>query len=208
MMADSIQTPSKRYRGSSAEERRAERRTRLVRAAVRTYGQRGYHNTSVKAVCEAAGLTERYFYESFANSEALLVACLRAVTQRLVAAVRDSAGGADTGPAGRVRRMLATYFTVLQRDPAAARVFLVEIGGVSPLVDQEFRQALGRFADAIADAWGLPPDGRDPLLLAGMVGGVMHLALAWAASGYARPLPQVVEAALRLCAVLGPAGEG
>lgn len=34
----------------------------------------GYRNATVKAVCEAAGLTERYFYESFSNSEELLVA--------------------------------------------------------------------------------------------------------------------------------------
>lgn len=45
------------YRGQSQEQRRAERRQRLIAAAIDVYGERGYHNATVKAVCEAAGLT-------------------------------------------------------------------------------------------------------------------------------------------------------
>src|ERR1700741_2572051 len=69
------------YGGHSTEERRLARRERLIEAATRVYGELGYRNTTVKAVCEAAGLTERYFYESFANSEALLVAAFETVSR-------------------------------------------------------------------------------------------------------------------------------
>jgi AcrR family transcriptional regulator len=73
-------TSSRAYRGVSTEQRRAERRAKLIDAAIAVYGERGYRQATVKAVCEAAGLTERYFYESFENSEALLVASFNAVT--------------------------------------------------------------------------------------------------------------------------------
>jgi AcrR family transcriptional regulator len=59
---------ARNYAGLSADERRLARRERLIEGAIRAYGELGYRNTTVKAVCEAAGLTERYFYESFANS--------------------------------------------------------------------------------------------------------------------------------------------
>jgi AcrR family transcriptional regulator len=49
----------------------------------------GYRNTTVKAVCEAAGLTERYFYESFANSEALLVAAFDTVSRRVFTCLEE-----------------------------------------------------------------------------------------------------------------------
>src|ERR1700751_6355680 len=71
------------YGGHSTEERRRARRERLIEAATRVYGEVGYRNATVKAVCEAAGLTERYFYESFANSEALLVAAFETVSRRV-----------------------------------------------------------------------------------------------------------------------------
>src|SRR2546421_10541252 len=81
---------ARNYAGLSAEERRLARRERLIEGAIRAYGELGYRNTTVKAVCEAAGLTERYFYESFANSEALLVAAFDTVSRRGV----DRLGGA------------------------------------------------------------------------------------------------------------------
>ena len=74
---------ARNYAGLSADERRLARRERLIEGAIRAYGELGYRNTTVKAVCEAAGLTERYFYESFANSEALLVAAFDTVSRRV-----------------------------------------------------------------------------------------------------------------------------
>src|SRR6201988_5559819 len=73
---------ARNYAGLSADERRLAGRERLIEGAIRAYGELGYRNTTVKAVCEAAGLTERYFYESFANSEALLVAAFETVSRR------------------------------------------------------------------------------------------------------------------------------
>src|SRR5262245_62037730 len=80
-----VATARKRqYGGHSAEERRLARRERLIEAAIRVYGKVGYRTATVKAVCEAAELTERYFYESFASSEALLIAAFETVSYRLI----------------------------------------------------------------------------------------------------------------------------
>jgi AcrR family transcriptional regulator len=43
----------------SQDERRAQRRSQLIAAAIQVYGEIGYRQATVKAVCEAAGLTER-----------------------------------------------------------------------------------------------------------------------------------------------------
>src|ERR1700734_2808287 len=86
---------TRRYRGSPPDERRAERRCQLLRAAIEVYGKRGYRRATIKAVCAAAGLTERYFYESFANSEMLLAACYDAVTRELFNDI--SRAGAEAG---------------------------------------------------------------------------------------------------------------
>src|SRR5882757_8998724 len=96
-----LSPPDRRYRGSSAEERRAQRREQFLRAAVRVYGEEGYRRATVRAVCEAAGLTERYFYESFANSEALLVASFEAVNRVLFSEIKKAGGAADGGPIER-----------------------------------------------------------------------------------------------------------
>jgi len=197
----------RRYRGSSAEERRAQRREQLLEAAIQVYGEQGYRHATVKAVCEAAGLTERYFYESFSNSEELLVASFQAVTQVLLGEVEKAGAETPGGPVERTRAMLDAYYRALRDSPRSARVFLVEISGEGPAVDQALVASLRELGDLIART--LDPQGESstvdqPLLRAGAVGGVIHIALSWIASGYAQPLHEVVDAALRLCLVLGP----
>ncbi|WP_239470695.1 TetR/AcrR family transcriptional regulator [Archangium violaceum] len=196
---------NRRYRGSSAEERRAHRREQFLGAAIRVYGEQGYRNATVKAVCEAAGLTERYFYESFSNSEELLVASFQAVMRVLLAELEKASAEASGGPVERARAMLGAYYEALQRSPQSARVFLVEISGVSPAVDQALEASLRALGELLART--LDPDGKcraagEPLLRAGVVGGVIHIALSWIASGYSQPIPEVVDAAVRLCLVL------
>ena len=195
--------PPRTYRGISPEERRAQRRDKLIAAAIAVYGERGYRNATVKAVCEAAGLTERYFYESFENSEALLIASFNAVTYAVFGEVTAAARSAGRGRLARARAMLAAYFGALQREPASARVFLVEIRGVSREVATAFDSALRAIGAEAARL--LAPQGAAPdeLLQAGVVGGVIHIALRWIDDGYRPPLEEVTETALRLAMVLG-----
>lgn len=194
------------YRGVSPDQRRAERRARLVAAAIAVYGARGYRQATVKAVCEAAGLTERYFYESFENSEQLLITSFNAVTYAVFDEMSLAARTARGGRLGRARAMLDAYFSALQRSPASARVYLVEIRGVSREVDKAFDAALraigGEVARHIAPEDAMP----DELLQAGIVGGVMHIALRWIDNGYQPPLEAVTDAALRLGMVLARPG--
>ena len=71
-------------------------------AAIAIYGVVGYRNAPVKAICERAKLTERYFYESFQNSEALLIATYRHVTDAIL---EDMAAAARTAQTVRARQM-------------------------------------------------------------------------------------------------------
>lgn len=205
MKAELITTRS--YRGMSQEERRADRRARLIGAAIAVYGERGYHQATVKSVCDAAGLTERYFYESFSNSEALLIASFNAVTYSVLGEIRRAAAEAGRGRIARSRAMLHAYFAALQAEPQSARVFLVEIRGVSRAVDQAFDGALRAIGREVARIVAPPGAPEDELLQAGVVGGVIHIALRWIDQGYVPGIDAVVDTALRLGTVLSaPAG--
>lgn len=63
-----------RYGGQSADERRRERRRRLLDAALDLADADGISALRVRAVCARAGLNDRYFYESFADCDQLLLA--------------------------------------------------------------------------------------------------------------------------------------
>ncbi|SNS90692.1 transcriptional regulator, TetR family [Noviherbaspirillum humi] len=185
------------YRGLSQEERRADRRRRLITAAVELYGERGYRQSSVKAVCEAAGLTERYFYESFGNSEELLIACYQAVTHGVFREISQAAEN-DGEPQARARAMLHAYFSALRREPRSAQVFLVEIRGAGQAVDAAFNAALRGIAQEVMRILGAAPGPAQELLALGIVGGISQIALHWIQQDYAPPIEKVVEAAMKL----------
>jgi AcrR family transcriptional regulator len=193
--------PARPYRGVSQDERRAQRRSQLIAAAIEVYGERGYRQATVKAVCEAAGLTERYFYESFANSEDLLIASYNAVTYSVFGQIRESGVAPAATRAERARAMLRAYFSALQRDPRSARVFLVEIRGVSRAVDKAFDASLRAIGEEVARIAGPEAGVADPLLQAGVVGGVIHIALRWIEDGYTPDIDSVTDSAMRLVMV-------
>jgi AcrR family transcriptional regulator len=186
----------------SQDDRRAQRRSKLIAAAISVYGERGYRQATVKAVCEAAGLTERYFYESFANSDELLIASFNAVTFGVFEASVEAAAAAGRSRTEGARALLRAYFTALQRDPRSARVFLVEIRGVSREVDKAFDAALRQIGREVGKIVAPPGSEPDQLLEAGVVGGVIHIALRWIEDGYLPTIEAVTDSALRLVMVL------
>jgi AcrR family transcriptional regulator len=196
---------ARNYAGHSAEERRLARRERLIEGAIRAYGAMGYRNATVKAVCEAAGLTERYFYESFENSEALLVAAFDTISRRLFANLEEIRSESSGTPDERGLAVLQAYYQALKDDPGAARVFVVEIDRVGPAVDDVRAGLLHEFSELL---WRtVATDGtvrRAPseLLRAGVVGAVVQIAKVWIRSGFARRVEAVAADALRICRVL------
>ncbi len=186
--------------GKTIEERRSERWRRLIDAAVKVYGERGYRNSTVKAVCDKAGLTERYFYESFSNSEDLLCACFQEAADRLLLRVRRAGLQGGGAPMERVRAGVIEYLVHLQADPAAARVFLIEMSSVSARADALVSAGLDRFAALLVDflTSGPGPHGEPPrLILHGAIGGGLRVAQAWTTSGYAEPVGSVADAILQ-----------
>ena len=146
----------------AARERRAERRTLLVDAAFDLLGTEGWAGTTVRAVCQAARLNPRYFYESFDDLDLLVVA----VYDRLVAELRRrlsavDAAGAD--PPSRPGRPSTAPSAFVDDDRRRARVLYVEALGNEALNRRriETGHALVAAVEQHAiDRHGPPPPGE------------------------------------------------
>ncbi|GAA2057576.1 TetR/AcrR family transcriptional regulator [Williamsia deligens] len=174
----------RRYGGRSTAARVAERRAALLEAGLDLFGTDGYQRVSVKQVCDRAGLTQRYFYESFDEREALLLA----VYDEIVADVgrRTVAAIDETLPtiAELAQVALAEFIGYLTADRRRARIMLLEVVGVSPALDARRRRVIGDFADIIVTA-GMAHAGLDEttdefrLSAIGLVGAVNQLLVDW-----------------------------
>ena len=153
-------SPVRSYGGVSAEQRVADRRARLLAAGLECFGTVGVAGTGVKDVCRAAGLTDRYFYESFKDGRALFLAVFDDVTDTLFAGVASAVQAVGPAPEEQLRAAIGTFLRALADDPRRARIVFAEAAAAGPDAVAHMQLTLRRFADLV-DATArahLPPD--------------------------------------------------
>ena len=134
------------YGGLSSDERRADRRSRLLEAGFHLFGTAGYPAVSIPDICSRAGVTARHFYEEFDSREALLKAIYDDISEVLFNRVRDAIFGGDKSASDVVRAGCAAYAEYLTSDPRRARVFAIEVAGISRDLDFHRLEMRRRFA--------------------------------------------------------------
>ncbi|NQE70555.1 hypothetical protein NG2371_05026 [Nocardia gamkensis] len=72
------------YAGETGDERVGRRRTALLEAAIALIAEQGWPQLRIDRVCEAAGLNKRYFYESFADLDALAAAVIEQLADEVL----------------------------------------------------------------------------------------------------------------------------
>jgi len=196
------------YGGRTAGERVSDRRRRLVRAAVEIWSDQGWAAVTMRGVCARSNLIDRYFYESFKDRDALLVAVwdqLRDETiQVLWGAIADKR---DEPPYIQLRAALTAYIDAVASHPDRARIAFGEHAGSAPL-ERRRRENLQWLTDLfvmVARPYLLPKTDeaafRTHVLMG--IGGFGELLTAWQA-GLIRIEPaQIVEHALAFAALLG-----
>lgn len=177
--------PVRPWRGISAEQRVGERRERLLAAGLEVFATRGFLASKVRDVCAEARLTERYFYESFADKEALLRAVADGIVADFVAAAAPSvalvATDFEAAAGGAARAVISS----LTDDPRRARILFIEIVGVSPALEDRRRVLIGALVDVIrgAAATAFGPAARDSveveLIARAVVGAAQELLIAY-----------------------------
>jgi AcrR family transcriptional regulator len=177
----------RRYQGLTSQERTSQRRAAVIGAALEVFGTLGYATSSVKKICEVAGLTERYFYESFTDRESGLAEVYDQLVRQMRAATLAAVESADADTDARAQAGLRAFIGFLTDDPRRARVVLIEVVGVSPAMEQKRHGVLADFADLVLAVWAVsrtePLTEREQLTAVALVGGVNHLLVDWLMTG-------------------------
>ncbi|MFF4028106.1 TetR/AcrR family transcriptional regulator [Nocardia elegans] len=113
----------RQYAGMPPEVRRQQRRERLLEATLDLVGTGGVASLTVGAVCARAGLSKRYFYESFTTTDELVAAALERSLECVLDAVDPVNVTADTSVEDMVRAAVSGLLRAMD-DPRAARLYL------------------------------------------------------------------------------------
>jgi AcrR family transcriptional regulator len=159
-----------RWSGVPLEDRQALRRDELVAAGVQLLGEKSGPAVTVRAACRQAGLTERYFYESFADRDEFVRAVYDDVCTRAMSTLMSA-----TTPRQAVERFVA----LMVDDPVRGRVLLLA-PAVEPVLVRSGAEWMPNFIDLLQRKLTEIGDPvRQKMIATGLIGGLTTLFTAY-----------------------------
>jgi AcrR family transcriptional regulator len=139
------------YGGRTPEQRRTERRKRFIDAAVAIWGDEGWAAVTMRRVCADAKLIDRYFYESFADRDALLGAAWDALREETVGIVLEAImASRGQPPLDQLEAAIRAFVRSVESDPRRARIQFGEHAG-SAVLEARRREATQQFTNIFVE---------------------------------------------------------
>ena len=161
---------SRRWSGVPLEDRQVLRRDELIAAGVQLLGGESGQAVTVRAVCRAAGLTERYFYESFSDRDEFVRAVYDDVCTRAMSALTSA-----TTP----REAVEQFVALMVDDPVRGRVLLLA-PAVEPVLVRSGAEWMPSFIDLLQRKLTQITDPvRQKMIATSLIGGLTALFTAY-----------------------------
>jgi len=132
-----------------AAPRRRSRREEILEIAVGLFASRGYHGVSMDDIGAAAGVTGPALYHHFAGKEAMLVAALIPVSERLLAGGRQRTGAHLAEPMKALAALVDFHVEFALDDPAVIALHLHELDRLP----EEPRRQIRRLQRLYVEEW-------------------------------------------------------
>jgi AcrR family transcriptional regulator len=159
-----------RWSGVPLEDRQARRRDELVAAGVQLLGEKSGPAVTVRAACRQAGLTERYFYESFADRDEFVRAVYDDVCTRAMSTLMS---------ARTPREAVERFVALMVDDPVRGRVLLLA-PAVEPVLVRSGAEWMPNFIDLLQRKLTEIGDPvRQKMIATGLIGGLTTLFTAY-----------------------------
>ncbi|MFI9383607.1 TetR/AcrR family transcriptional regulator [Kutzneria sp. NPDC052558] len=172
----------------ASEQRRAQRRQRLLEAALHLFTTLGYRQTKIVQICAEAGVSTRNFYEEFTGKEQVLLTLHDLINSTALDRVRAALAELESQDVVvRITVLLDAFVASVTADPRLPRLNYVEAVGVSEELERQHQDWVTRWADFIeaearhAAANGVAPDRDYRLTAIALVGAITGLLREWQA---------------------------
>ncbi|TMM40218.1 MAG: TetR/AcrR family transcriptional regulator [Actinobacteria bacterium] len=129
--------------------RRRSRRDEILDVAVGLFASRGYHGVSMDDIGAAAGVTGPALYHHFAGKEAMLVAALAPVSERLLEGGRIRVAAHAGAPKAALEALVEFHVAFALANPAVIALHLHELDRLP----DEPRRAIRRLQRLYVEVW-------------------------------------------------------
>jgi len=175
-------------RSANSEKGTAEKRQRILDAAVAEIARHGYYQTTVAMIARRAGVADGTIYLYFKNKDELLFSIFDRAMGRFIRqgqAELPDEGGAEQ----KLRRIIQLHLSLVGADQDLAIITQVELRHSLHFMNQLSRSQVGEYLGIIAEVVeqgqqeGIFKAGTDPLFAAKAIFGILdEMATDWVLS--------------------------
>jgi TetR/AcrR family fatty acid metabolism transcriptional regulator len=180
-----------------ARKRVGNKRERIIAAAAKLFGNKGYHDTTTAEIAESAGVAAGTIYIYFSSKEELLVAVFEEFLGRHMERLREGVEREKTSR-DKLTRLLVLGLELMQNNPDSARIFLSQMRQSTKMITTVVKRSSRAYKDIIEDVLkegtqtGLCRAGIDVPAAASMLfGAFQSTVLDWVADGCSYTLTDV-----------------
>jgi AcrR family transcriptional regulator len=167
------------------QKRSMQRRRAIIDAATKVFGEKGVHAATLTNVSHAAGVPLSSIYDYFEDKVRLLTSLPGATFEEFYAQV-DTLIATVSDPSQKLCVFYRETLRYIERNPAWARVFFLEIWPSVLVMEPEVRKAVDGFGrrvieiieQGIADR-KLAPKNDPYLLMSIILGSMTHVVAVW-----------------------------
>ena len=173
---------------AEAARRRADKRERIIEAAVDVFAERGFHQARVSDIAKRAGVADGTIYLYFKNKEDLLLSIFEEKMDVVLAGLREALASIDD-PVERVRSFARYHFSQVRDNRSAAEVLQVELRLSNKFLKEYRPEKLWEYLEVFAEitregqARGIFRSDLDPFVtMWAFFGALDELAMQWVLS--------------------------
>ncbi len=108
------------------EQQRAEKREKILKAAVRIFAEKGFYNTRIAEIARDAGVADGTIYLYFKNKDDILITVFEESVADILASFREKLQGLDN-PVDKLKAFIRLHLNIVKSDPDLASVLQLEL---------------------------------------------------------------------------------
>ena len=131
-----------------ARKRVGNKRERIIAAAAKLFGEKGYHDTTTAEIAELAGVAAGTIYIYFSSKEELLVAVFEEFLGEHMERLREGVDAEPT-PEKKLVRLVFLGLELMYTNPDSARIFLSQLRQSTTMITTVVKRSSRAYKDII-----------------------------------------------------------
>ncbi len=176
-------------------------RQHILDAAIQVFAEKGYHDTRVDDIVEAAGSSKGAVYFYFSSKQQIFLALIDQFADILAGGIAEAIVQ-ETEGIHRVNAALESCLATFDRYHHLAKIFLIQATGLGAAFEEKrleihsrFMQVIKGYLDQAVAEGSIPPVDTEVAALA-WIGAIYEVIISWVLTG--QPEPRRILPSLRL----------